>query len=1040
MSGKTPKVNTKVVTSIDAEERKKRQEVALAKIRADIRNKALERKRAIATAVDAVSTPISAEVGVKERDRMLGFLRVFAKSDFKHDFGEKVPSRDWITFSDRTRFSQLVQKFPVKQRVSMLNMFDNEFPRSADDKVKPVGNNLYGLLNEKIAQNLYPGDPGTSAEFIIEEEILKKVGLEYVELKKSIKDHFEANPGVPFASEMQINIKGVFSRNYRIGAQKYKNQDGATRNLASLFKDVTGGATKFAILVDASLGMSVSKIGDSTLTPDPGAPCNFVVLQNVESDADSATGASSFPETDPTKTTVTLMRDNTTSTVLYPIWQQSDPPSDTEILFSKVQILLNRVEAGDVEASIIVDNESHNIPDVGTTSNVKNASLNALVALYMNKIPGIARGTGDARKPYLYALLKRMGDWCQALSLLDRTRVYTTQTGESATLQDLITGGYEVGLVTNDRILLAYGLVLGLNVYFTTATDVASLVYFKNADDLADEASFASKTEKNMAIFAELAGDASPEAISQTIEGEVAKYTSLVPAEGEPYATFITNLYATIKSSLTTNGVADDGLVNGVVNAFMVKVILSNLGELRTNFREIEADILKSIAVLSATEEPLPTEKEKFIASVNLVNLANKFKLDLQHNESVIARLNSGSFSGTFTSQQNVFVDLAKKLAPGSRLAVSETMARAKEVLLSCRDDIKQVLQKGIMTPEQLNGYIPAIPELADPRPTEKDVANFEVLYGAFDVLRTELQNQAGGKQRGGAIAIANSLLQRVVFPYKSAKLETTVNRLKRSQTPSDVASLSLLDFLPAVQVGSYYRDDKSRPYSVIDRYLITKEDSNVLGTLLYEVFAQPGRNAKVANFSLYRFALLYHDILYERYEHIIDDSNVEGTLSNDLEIEDEEITEGSLLEFSTITNEALLLRVLINRYANGENTANDILNLFSEGVDETLIKKYGGKLTPGEGTFGEDIETNLANVRSVIFAKYEPYMTVDKEEVDIQEKVERILESKADVGGPGFQGGNDASSNATASTGSARRRLYQGLRKRTGSGSPPGV
>jgi hypothetical protein len=71
-----------------------------------------------------------------------------------------------------------------------------------------------------------------------------------------------------------------------------------------------------------------------------------------------------------------------------------------------------------------------------------------------------------------YFLLKRAGDWCQALSLLDHTRKYdvhdenNNKKGEK-TLGTLVKEGYTIGIVTHDRILLGYSLLLGLNVYYS---------------------------------------------------------------------------------------------------------------------------------------------------------------------------------------------------------------------------------------------------------------------------------------------------------------------------------------------------------------------------------------------------------------------------------------------------------------------------------------------------------------------------------------------------------------------------------------------
>ncbi len=1055
-------------------------------------------------------------------------MRVFAKSDFKHDFGENVPSRDLITKSDRKRFSEMVQRFPVKKRVSLLNKFDAEFPEKKENK-----KNLFEMYGDTIAEQLYPDPPGDSSEYTAEVDILSAMGVDYLDLKNRVKAHFSANTDpIPPSDEtrLPVNAGGLFTRNYAMGAQLYKEEDGSTRNLASLFKDVTGGATNFAILVDASLGMSVTSIGDSSLTPDPGAPCKFVVLQNIESDADSATGANSFKLTPGTNsTTVEIMRDITTSTSLYPIWNK-DPETtkDTENLFSKIQIILNRVKADDIEASIILGDESHTIPDVGTTSNVKNASLNALVAQFNNELKGAAVTPADTRTPYLYALLKRMGDWCQALSLLDRIRVYTPLDpktkqptgGAPMTIQELIEKGFEVGLVTNDRILLAYGLLLGVNVYFTTASDLNCLLYFKNIDDVVVQ-DVKILAENNYQTFLERIGTIREglNVQSETLEGALTGvieacetyYAFVIP--GTPlHDEFRGALLNKIGENLTNGGVPDNALLEGIARAFEVKVALSNIGELRTNFRELANEIVKNGTIFNSDTT---TEKQKFDASVNLVNIVNRIKTDFDYNDEVLTRLKSGKLSGTFESNQNVFIDLALKMEPGGRIPKSNSITSAKNLLLTCHDDIEQILQKGIMTPEQLALYIPTAPVEAlpiansRPRPNSRDIENFTALYDAFKAVvsgvSTGNRGQSGGKQKGGDDSPFAPFFQREVFPYHTPKLETTINTLvnqligEKPGGENALAAINLLESLPVAQVGSYYRTEKNHPYSVIDRYILTKEELGGLAEY-YAIFLNQGNGVDEAGnviprlptaeelFFQWRLALLYHDILYQRLERIEDHAFNAAIprVNSAFELEDIENTEEANAEVYSTAWEVALLRVFVNRAANAKPAApihiefaNHFINYilgsgitareFLEDMDklagfkESLVERmmyvriaetqYTTKQS--QDKFRAELRTNLASVRDVIFNNYSPmvvdaYIPSPSETSDIDVNiesniVETVLVSEgmdladdvqgapAQDGGSRLKHGPKGISNASSSSSSPpRRRLYEGLRKRS--------
>jgi len=910
--------------------------------------------------------PLRSVPGISDRgEEVKTELRVFAKSDFKHDFGEKIPSRDWITIKDRQRFSEMVQLFPVSQRVFMLNKFDQTFQVKEGEKPEKNGNNLYGLLKESIAAALYPEPDSKKEEFFHEEDILHRIGVDYAAIKGKFKEHFkkDATTGQPANADpffIDLPIQGnLFTRNYRIGGQLYKNPDGTTRNLASLFKDVTGGKQNFAILVDASLGMSVSSIGDSTLTPDPGVPCTFAILQNIESDADSATGASSFKINTggSNPMSVSILRDITTSTSLYPIWNNSNSDTqakEAENLFTKINIILNRIKPGDIEASILLGEESHNIADVAKASNVKNASLSALIAIYSNELKGTAVSLAEKRKPFLYALLKRMGDWCQALSLLDRIRTYTVLDPQTKaviddstyTIQELIEKNFEVGLVTNDRILLAYGILLGINVYFTTASDVNCLLYFKNMDDTKAYDDAAERTTNNVQIVQQVFNSFGVSSPEELLALSIGKYSFVIPdpTEGSPYDLFDKALLTTIGENMVANGAKNEELLLGVAMALKAKVALSNIGELRTNFNELVNEMIKSNEIVSSETA---NAKQKLDASINLVNIVNRIKIDNEYNDEVLNRLTSGRLSGAFDAQQNIFIDLTNRMTDGERMTISELMSRAKDVLLSIRDDISQILQKNIIPPEQLALFLPANPMInAEGRPNEQDIENFNTLYGAFIAVRTALPagGQVGGKLKGGANDY--SFLQREVFPYKTARLETTVKRLEEKAARNDAKAIEAIRFLnslPAVQVGTYYRDEKNNPYSVIDRYVITKEDSNVLESLL--------ETNGMEDFLVYRFALLYNDILYGRLENVFDQSDTVGKQSDDVEIEDGkveiedgkvdiedgEVTEGATLEFERLVRESVALRYCVNLYTNSKSpdVVTVLLQMFRNGITE---------------------------------------------------------------------------------------------------------
>jgi len=78
----------------------------------------------------------------------------------------------------------------------------------------------------------------------------------------------------------------------------------------------------------------------------------------------------------------------------------------------------------------------------------------------------------------------------------------------------------------------------------------------------------------------------------------------------------------------------------------------------------------------------------------------------------------------------------------------------------------------------------------------------------------------------------------------------------------------ALIKDLAPMVVGSYYRDHKGNPYTVIDEYIITDEDLPIFRSVMNQL--DGGDEGQVA-FIRWRFYLLYADMLRLRYEHLTD-------------------------------------------------------------------------------------------------------------------------------------------------------------------------
>ena len=122
------------------------------------------------------------------------------------------------------------------------------------------------------------------------------------------------------------------------------------------------------------------------------------------------------------------------------------------------------------------------VEDIKESSKVTNAVSNAVLSMLTKNNPDDAMA---------YFFLKRAGDWCQALTLLDKSRKYKITAGKGSTppfsqettLAEIEARNASIVLITNDRVLLAYSVTLGLNVMFTNVRNQTNwLVYFKNLE------------------------------------------------------------------------------------------------------------------------------------------------------------------------------------------------------------------------------------------------------------------------------------------------------------------------------------------------------------------------------------------------------------------------------------------------------------------------------------------------------------------------------------------------------------------------------
>lgn len=170
---------------------------------------------------------------------------------------------------------------------------------------------------------------------------------------------------------------------------------------------------------------------------------------------------------------------------IYPVWPHDKSDQNANV-FSSYKLVTTRGEGKTIGGTLFTNTgKTIDIEDIKESSKVSNAVANAV----LSKLSG---ETNEQQMAYFF--LKRAGDWCQALTLLDKTRVYKIGNGpvqapDGTLLSTITLGDLEKTmnatstLITNDRVLLAYGVSLGLNVVFTNVRNSINwIVYFKNAE------------------------------------------------------------------------------------------------------------------------------------------------------------------------------------------------------------------------------------------------------------------------------------------------------------------------------------------------------------------------------------------------------------------------------------------------------------------------------------------------------------------------------------------------------------------------------
>jgi hypothetical protein len=773
------------------------------------------------------------ERGIKNREDVLK-LRLFraAQSDFYHDFGEGVPDRDKFTAKDLVRFQEIAQSYGV-----------SKFAAAKATFASIVGSNPFKILENTLPGRIFGHTPlrlptaeKDEAKAITE---LLGPGFSFEAIKNWIRGVQASNrdagktEAILAPGPLQIPIPGEEGRmrTYEVKAVLMKDKsEERTLNIASRFELLTQ-KQGVAMIIDASGGLSMTSLINSDLEPQPLNKLDFFIIENIENDSDSATKLKTFDKAKNEakknkQPNVAFLKDEI-DTVLYPKFQleASNVKGDGELLFGNADLVLSR--AGDeMEADFTFGpEETYHIENVSQNANVKNASLNIIASTIAaggkfgrNGIEGLAENN---KRPYLFPYIKRVGDWCQALSLLDGTRKYNVldinhaPTGQQVDLDTLRQNNTAIGLLTLDRILLGYALTLGIDVFFTTATDLRMLIYFRNTEQALDEAALRTEITKLKKEFDEGIQNKGQDKV-ESILGQAIQYVEAATTE--------TNYIERLRGAL-----------------YRVSV-------LRTEFAPM---IAKVDAIKAQVDAGVPTLQQLYTAYYEGVALLRKLKSDEIHNDTQAI-----SFA-TYPAQVEERVSFrAIDTRPGSRGAIEKLKVILSKDIIKDANQTKKVFDK-YTTPEK--PWVQQLVRFVQFQPTKEP---FTEIFKALNEVRVLF----GAPQRGGGIETDFiSLLQFVVTPM--TKPEYNALSISFAALSSDDAAIQESNQALPLVIGTYYRDKSSLPYTVVDNYIITKEDIPIFGRINIddETLTETARS-----FLAVRFLILCLDILQGELEALV--------------------------------------------------------------------------------------------------------------------------------------------------------------------------
>jgi hypothetical protein len=408
--------------------------------------------------------------GLEFSDRTRELLTNNAWGDFVHDFDD--PMRAVVTVG-------VLNQIPIEKTQSIKGVYktlSDAIGYSNGGKTSTTAFKLFrGMFSSSVPR-------GTAAPggILHENEITALAGIPYTEITNKLQDKGEWL--VDMSSEIEGFPDTIGGRTYSVIAVPEKI-GGDHMHMVSCLTALTK-TQNIVIMWDAG-SCEISQIGGAfeRIIPgfDPTVIYNIFFINSKENLSDPAPKPTidTLKSSNPNVNIYFLEEFDPSAPTTYPIWPGNQVDQNAHA-FSGYKLVTTRGQGKQVSGTLFTpEGVAFNVEDIKEASKVANAVTNAVLANLMGRSP---------EEQMSHFFLKRAGDWCQALCLLDRSREYRVSPpsqvfGEKLTLADLESKNASIVLITNDRVLLSYGVTLGLNVVFTNVRNAVNwLIYFRNTD------------------------------------------------------------------------------------------------------------------------------------------------------------------------------------------------------------------------------------------------------------------------------------------------------------------------------------------------------------------------------------------------------------------------------------------------------------------------------------------------------------------------------------------------------------------------------